>query len=326
MLSETAAETLIREALNAQADRAPSASDVLAGLETARARRHTPGLGVVAAAIAVLIAVVIPVTLFDRETPEAALPSRAVLAIPYHPTWVPPGWTAHSRTLDDAGDQLPGFGWTPYGHPGNSLFLTIGHSRYPQAGPARQVTINGTTGFVTVGPTDTRNAFNGDPELETIVTWSPKLGTWLSIVMRYDLDATDTVLRMARSVVAEPVLTDVPYRIGYLPPNAVANAIEIDGESPHAWAAGAGTIGTAPGRIAVVVLWGPDVRPLLRNTRPTTVRGHTGYYSPDQNAIQVMQDGWWLRVSAANTTETQLLHVVNDMTFYPHADYSWLGR
>jgi hypothetical protein len=342
MLSEPQAEDLIRKALLAQADRALTTADVLEGMDVRRAAhtRRTRRLGVVAAVVAVLVAVAIPVTLLGGgRSPEAAA-NGPQLTIPYQPTWVPPGWVASSRTLNRVEGELPGLDWTlahqPADHTDNWLNFIVSDSRQMlptnQVGPTREVMINGVQGFVSSGDAPQGSVTQ---ELMTTVAWSPKPGTWLAITGEQPTDGTDMQLRMARSVVADPVATDVPYTYGYLPPHAIPFAITIEGHSSHDWSTGPFVIFLRRDQIHIGVEWGPGaVRPQLKNAKPVTVRGHSGSFETDSpstatgtiSKLLTQQDGWWLEVTATNVTEAQLLHIVNDMSFYPNANYDWLGR
>lgn len=326
MLSESRAEELIRAALAAQADRAPDPSDVLAGLDvgrTARAHRDRR-LGVVAAAVLVVLAFTIQAGVLHRGADYALTATTPRAAIGYRATWVPPGWVASGRVLPQGQDIVQAQLWRPAGAVESQATLGLVVSLQPVAEPphssSRPVDVHGSRGSLSVGS-------RGDT-IETEVTWSLSTGRYAAIHLQQATDGGADALRMARSVVADPSFTmDVPYTFGFLPWDADPAGMNVSGDSPGDWVA-RGDFNDKLG-YGVTVEWGPGLTQVQPGGAPVIVRGGSGRYQTNgvTCVLVTRQNGWWLQLRTTGwAPKSSLVGILDGMTFYPHADYSWLGR
>jgi hypothetical protein len=317
-----------------------------------------------AVAAVVVLAVAIPVGLRLSGPPPAAVDPTATgggptIALNYHPTWVPPGWVTTSRTLvpDGLRDTIQGEGWalatSPQDHSDNSLDFSqdrqLDSVPATTTAPPRHVTVNGRAGLLEFGTADidetpyyvngSGNTSHGKDkivhELMSEVAWSPRPGVFLSVTVQQVKDGRDLVLRMARSVVADPPLrTDLPLKVGYLPAGAQSPGIGVTGTSPTNWTTGANYLPIAGKVFTMAVTWGPGARPLLTPSQlaeatRVTVRGVRGYLlsSDSEATMQVQLHGWWLVVATSGPgSPAQLVKIVDTMQIYPTAIYPWLGH
>lgn len=354
MLSEPHTEDLIREALHAQAGRAPSTAAVFEGIDTTRAARtrrtRTAGLATVAAAV-VAVAVVIPLALHaggGSGDGTVAIAAGAQQPRGFAPGWVPSGWVTTNRVLD-SGKQSSQM-WQPRGEkpvPGADwVTLSTATTQPPLPGkqdrPPQSVTIDGAQGTLESGPV--RVLVSGKPVVSkemVQVSWQPKPGTWLTVRIEEKQADPGTVLRMARSVTAVTTGTDVPFTFGFLPPDAEAGDIPISG-TPTVWTAGEPVLVLNVGRprhIEVDAYWGPGVpAPWTGNSKPVALSSGRGYYQDNRppgnspagvatSSLSTRIDGSWLIVRAAgDVSEADMVKIADTMTFHPNVDYSWLGK
>lgn len=230
MLSETRAEELVREALTAQADRAPAATDILAALhgpDTARHGRVPRGrvrrdhlvVGAAIGALVVLAVITVPLgfSVFHSATAVPGGVGQEVPVVPrgYRPTWLPPGFVAVAQS--DAlttGDNGSGETWWPAADAARADAGHVPHSKVyvatwqiqrnepveGQSGRHQDVDVNGMPGVY--------SANGGTAEVDFSPVWNVRV----SVVVTNVPDAKNVVLRMARSVVNETSTMDVPVR------------------------------------------------------------------------------------------------------------------
>jgi len=332
-------ETLIREVLTAQADRAPHRATVLAGLRWGRTRRPHRRLAMAAAGVAVALAMIgVPIGLHPTGGPAPAASQPVLKAQPpdfpllFHATWLPAGYVMSMRGVQ--GSQLTER-WEPRGSVQQETGTHIGNANIQSGSPFLQLDytpvdvqqVTGKGGTQPVGqPTDINGQAgilntnvsqeNNVPGLhEATVTWAPRPDALLVMTAVNVTDLTDVVVLVARSVVAGG--TDViaqPLTFGWLPLGYRPDDLQIYGTSPADWVVTQLTTGTAgnhPWIIASCSLNRQGVPPQL----------------DQKTAVDIPTDGGWLTVSSPGVLDTgSLKRIALGITVFPDVRFPWLGR
>lgn len=365
MLSEPQAEELIRDALRTQADRAPSSYDLLAGLDSSWSRRHEYRRGLVTlgavTAVVLLLAVVLPLTVHraPHQTTAAQPVSRAM---DYRVTWVPPGWATSGRVLQSQGNVLWAQRWAP--DPFNytrdySVNLTFARlnpkDAYPDA--TDWTSAENAAGQVYEGTIDTSTKVKsaGDP----MIVWSPKPGVELALDVHRIIETPTqhtadmaTLHRMQQSVVFDPNLTtNLPFTFGFIPDHA-ATSVSVDswvsvGDDIGGWLGGGKGGLYAEDSAQASVSWGPGPKSGFHLTTgnvrvrdgygdyvsfPTPIDASGDLFPPFNVTVTRLItsfDGGFLQamvVAPKAVSKADMVRMVNEMTFYPNADESWLGK
>jgi hypothetical protein len=252
-------EDLVRAAQERQATRAPDPDRIRSALpaRAARLARRRYGMAAaVAAAVAVALAVTVPAFALRGAGDDAGLQFEAPPPVPttpadaassargfgpvglcWRPTWLPNGLEERIRRVS-AMSPGGGFGfsrtWTPGpvgadGHGGSmgvSLYVRAATGvNDPQPNDGEAVDINGTRGYYHGGPGKAYVEWRADAE--TVVTIDHH---------RMSLDKA-AMLRIARSVRADPGELAVPLTLGWLPGDLAVVGAEVSGDSPAVWLA-----------------------------------------------------------------------------------------
>ncbi len=249
-------ERLIRAAQERQAQRAVDPDRVREALpkRAARvARRKRYGtFGAVAVATCVAAAVAVPVlALRGGSHPPASpvgAPSPATgtrpgtstggdsVALGYRLTWLPPGFVERMRHVTfHPAVQLLRF-WTsePVGTDGRyggdqSVSLSVRRNQSPTDPPnngGTPVDVNGKVGY----------SYGTLGNIKSYVEWRIDAQTVVSVSQHGSVSPED-LLRIARSVQADPGQARIPLVLGWLPDHLTVNSGELSGDSPTRWMA-----------------------------------------------------------------------------------------
>jgi hypothetical protein len=337
-------ETLIRTVLAEQADRAPHRATVLAGLRWAAARRPHRRLALAAAGVAVALAAIgVPIGLHLTTQPLMAGTGQVLhvrqpdIPLPYHPTYLPPGYVASLRVAQSTDVsqmwEQTGHDRTATGPHGSNSFIeldvfTSGDLAQRLAhGPS--VDINGVRGYVT---SSTGEADDGKTIMETLTTWVPKPGVTLELTTANFVNPQDVALRVARSVVAgDTEVIAQPLSFGDLPAGYTADELLIHGTSPSKWTVTRNASSTDNRDPVIDATWS-TTQPGLDSRLPVTVRGQQGWYGqltamPSYWGVVVALDGHWLTVSMSSGGDmATLIGIANGIAVFPDVTFPWLGR
>ena len=351
-------ETLIREVLTEQAERAPHRTAVLAGMRWGT-RRPYRRLAMVAAGVAVVLAAIgIPVGLHLTSHPQQpAIPPSPVLAarpadipIPYRVTWVPAGYVASMRAGSPptvpTGMLLQY--WEPRGDDrattdpsSSSPYIDFRYSRLAsnaglgQAQGAQDVSVNGATGKLTH---DTSSRANDGKALDkAYLWWEPSTGIALSVTVVNVPDPIDVAIRVARSVVSGGVGIPQALTFGDLPANYYVDYLQIDGTSPTDFTVTRIALEHGSGLSHYTATWSTS-EPSLTHQTAVTVRGKPGWFGqlplePTEWGVAVKLDaGHWLAVwsqppdGSPVATPAAVVPIANGMSIYPDGSLDWLGH
>ncbi len=250
----------------------------------------------------------------------------------YLPTSLPPGWVATDRATWLNPDGLESVaGWMAPGAPsdfpsGAALSILSAPVRTlvaTQVGALRQVDVNGAVGTLRVATQqvgDVNTSLYYDD-----LWWSPEPGVVVTLSMgNATTDPSALLIPMARSVAPSRVTTEVPFRLPALP-HATSLVSESVQGTPRNWFVD-GVVGPHGGTV-LSVSWGPGYQATVGKPN-VTVRGVPSYFNgnDDDAYITTKVDGYLLTVQHDGPmSEATLVRIIDGMTFYPDARYSWLN-
>jgi hypothetical protein len=311
-------ETLIREVLTAQADRAPHRATVLAGLRWTRPRRSYRRFAMVAAGITVVLAMIgVPIGLHLTNGDVTAASQPVLLAqqpdipLPYHVTWLPAGYVATMRGVDTktltqrwapkSVDRLlfDGATGTPY------IQLDYQRAGGPGSG---NVDVNGASGSLT----DNGIAVGGASPATAELRWQPRPGVLLMVSAVNVPNLTSVVLHVARSVVAGSTgVVPRPMTLGWLPSGSHVDAVIVHGTSPNAW--------------GVTCVLDAHARESIVSWATTKEGAYQIPLDPPLRAVHASLDGGFLEVTSVDLDPGLLKRIADGAVVFPHADLAWLG-
>ena len=328
MPTDTGLEQRIRDALDYQAGQAPHPAAIR--LPAGRTRRR-PALPLVlaAAALVALAGVGVPVGLrliggpaaqhtaqpaVSTSSPSTSAAAQPGVVLRYRPGWLPGGYAEAQRGIE----TLNGFQvrvWTP----GRGTTIASGPSIELAVNPITASDRADITGMVN---SERKQSVNGAQGAYTWVPpqsglsgarliWLPDPDTALIVTVYQAGDASDTALRVARSVVPDGAATiqnpiTVRDTTGFQDPEYFTN-----GTAPTHWSAQLIMAGT--GSSSLTVSWGaPDLAPTAKPL-------------PDTHTIQRELDGQTLTVTLVGGGQDELARIADAVTVTPGSDPSWLG-
>ena len=344
-------ESVVREAQQRMAERAPDPDHVRAALparrhQLVRRQRITLGLTALAAAAAVVAAVAVPLTVLGRSTvPPGNEPTGgAFLAVPvrYGPTWLPAGLAERSRALSVDGAPADGWQaisrvWTadpvgPTGYYSDRPHVELVVMPVREGLPQHQgepVDVNGEPGMYTATVPDSLVAWRHD-------------GFDFMVGARALALSKEDMLRIARSVRPETGVLRVPLAVGSLPDRVSLTRVSVEGDTPTSWLASFDApvaprfMGDEPRTLTISVgttNHGAGGERLTVGGRPARlIKGNTGEGPLVVSYLLIVDVGRGLELTVSaflgppgDLTEEEFLRTAEAVTIDPNPDLGWLG-
>jgi len=270
-------------------------------------------------------------------------PSLAPIPLRFAPGWVPPGWAEYGRMgwAEVDGGAMASRIW--------SANPSIGHGEVK--GDRFELSYRkGSTGTSGGTPVD----INGRPgtllwdDGKSFVDWQADSDTIVSVAQWGNRISEANLLRIARSVRADPGMVNPPLRTGPVPQGYTPSSLEISGRSPASWHASLYVSKAAepdptvpdpavkqkgsPTKMISVALGTETLAP--QGGQPTTVGGRPARYVVDMVANGQLElpflvvdygGGLLLTVSSFDVGYEGLVQVAEGVTVDPAPDLAWLG-
>lgn len=322
-------ETLIRDVLTGQADRAPHRATVLAGVRWSRAHRGNRRLAMVAAGVTVVLAAIgIPLGLHLTSRPAAPVPPANVrigrqppdIPLPYRVDWLPPGYVVALRSAEPGGDHVQR--WEPADHSGP--YIEVDDYARPPHTPRPPG-----AHFVVIGGFD---CWYVTTQQQVMLVYEAG-GHSFHVTVAGVVDQVDVAEDVARQTQAmnltKPDTVPQMLTFGELPTGFQAAYLTVQGTSPTSWTVTRTADGPSDGDVAAAL---STTQPSVTHQQSVRVRGRPGWFGPLTDdpimvAVVVRLDGGWLTVHAKqdSLTVVQLTAIADGVGVYPDTNLSWLG-